>query len=66
METVEEANAAIAKLNDSEVEGRKIVVNIARPREERPQRSFGGRGDNDRRPRDSSRGGSYRGGRNRY
>jgi RNA recognition motif-containing protein len=45
METSEEAQAAIAKLNDFEIEGRKIVVNVARPREERPQRSFGGRGD---------------------
>lgn len=35
-----EAEAAIAALNDSDLDGRKIVVNIARPREER----------NDRRP----------------
>ncbi|HEX9679014.1 MAG TPA: RNA-binding protein [Candidatus Saccharimonadales bacterium] len=34
-ETTEEAEAAIKALNDSEVEGRKIVVNHARPREER-------------------------------
>jgi len=44
MTTVEEAKEAIAKLNDSEIEGRKIVVNVARPREERPQRDFGDRG----------------------
>lgn len=35
-----DADEAIAKLNDTEVEGRKIVVNVARPREERPQRSW--------------------------
>lgn len=34
-ETAEEAEAAIKALNESEVEGRKIVVNTARPREER-------------------------------
>jgi RNA recognition motif-containing protein len=37
MTTSEEAQAAIAKLNNFDVEGRKIVVNVARPREERPQ-----------------------------
>ena len=67
METAEEAQAAIAKLNDFEVEGRKIVVNVARPREERPQRSFGGGGQrsygNDRPRRDGFR---SRGGGNRY
>jgi RNA recognition motif-containing protein len=44
MSTSEEAQAAIEKLNNTEVEGRKIVVNVARPREERPQGSFGGGG----------------------
>ena len=34
-ETDEEAQAAMKALNESEVEGRKIVVNEARPREER-------------------------------
>lgn len=42
MDTPEEAQAAIQKLNNSDVEGRKIVVNVARPREERPQGNFGG------------------------
>lgn len=41
MNTPEEANAAIQKLNDSMVEDRKIVVNIARPREERPRDNNG-------------------------
>ena len=33
-------NAAIAALNGKEVEGRPLTVNIARPREDRPTRSF--------------------------
>ncbi len=33
-----EAQTAIDKLNDTDMEGRKLVVNIARPREERPMR----------------------------
>ncbi len=37
-----EAKAAIDALNESEVDGRKIIVNEARPREERPRRDFGG------------------------
>lgn len=35
MSTDEEAAAAVEKLNGLDVEGRKIVVNIARPREDR-------------------------------
>ena len=35
MSTDEEAQAAVQNLNGTDVEGRKIVVNIARPREER-------------------------------
>jgi RNA recognition motif-containing protein len=34
-----EAEAAIETLNESDVKGRNIKVNQARPREERPQRS---------------------------
>jgi RNA recognition motif-containing protein len=33
--TDEEAAAAMKALNESEIDGRKIVVNVARPREER-------------------------------
>jgi len=33
-----EANAAINALNDSDMKGRNIKVNEARPREERPRR----------------------------
>ena len=44
----EAAKAAIAKLNNSEMNGRNIVVNEARPQEPRPpRRDFGG--NNDRR-----------------
>jgi cold-inducible RNA-binding protein len=35
MSTPEEAQAAIEMYNEQEVEGRKIIVNVARPREER-------------------------------
>lgn len=35
MSTDEEAQAAVSNLNGTDVEGRKIVVNIARPREDR-------------------------------
>lgn len=35
MSTDEEAKAAVEKLNGLDVDGRKIVVNIARPREDR-------------------------------
>jgi len=54
MEIDKEADEAIAKLNDTEQQGRKIIVNAARPREERP--------------RFDNRGGGYGGGnqRNRY
>lgn len=34
----EAAKAAIAKLNNSELNGRTVVVNEARPREDRPER----------------------------
>ena len=34
------AQKAIAELNEKDMEGRNVVVSIARPREERPERSF--------------------------
>lgn len=43
----EEANAAIDAMHEKEFMGRTITVNVARPREERPARSF----DRDRAPR---------------
>ena len=36
----DEANAAIAALNDSNVDGRNIVVKVAQPRENRDRRRF--------------------------
>jgi RNA recognition motif-containing protein len=40
-----EAQEAIDTLNGKDVSGRTIVVNEARPREERPRRNFGGGGN---------------------
>lgn len=34
------ADQAIEELNGKEIDGRKIVVNVARPMEERPKRDF--------------------------
>jgi len=39
MSSDEEADKAIKELNGKDVKGRNIVVNEARPREERPNRS---------------------------
>ena len=38
--TEEAAQAAVAQLNEKEIEGRKIIVNVARPKEERPRDGF--------------------------
>jgi len=43
METKEAADAAIKALHGKDVDGRALTVNEARPREERPPRSGGGR-----------------------
>ncbi|WKZ31554.1 MAG: RNA-binding protein [Candidatus Dojkabacteria bacterium] len=40
----EAAQKAIEEMNGQEVDGRALVVNIARPREERPRNSYGNRG----------------------
>src|SRR6185436_10028188 len=39
-----EADAAVAALNNSDYNGRTLVVKEARPLEDRPKRSFGGGG----------------------
>jgi RNA recognition motif-containing protein len=52
-ETDDEAKAAVTGLNETEVDGRKIIVSEAKPREERPRRDFGGGGN-------SGGGGSFR------
>ena len=76
MSSEEEANRVIEAINGKEVDGRKWQVNIARPKEDRPPRSFdgpprgdrGGYGDRGgggggRRPdRGGGGGGGYRGG----
>jgi cold-inducible RNA-binding protein len=47
MSTPEEASAAIEKFHGQDYEGRAMTVSEARPKEDRPQRDFGGdRGGN--------------------
>ncbi|HZD59814.1 MAG TPA: RNA-binding protein [Anaerolineae bacterium] len=48
MEDAEAAAAAIEELNGAELQGRKLVVNEARPREERGPRRGGARGGYER------------------
>ena len=59
MSTDDEAQAAIKALDNSDVEGRQIVVSVARPQEKRPPRDGGGYGGgHDRggfKPRDDRR-----------
>ena len=40
--TEEAAQAAIEALHESEIDGRKIIVNVARPKQPRENRSFDG------------------------
>jgi cold-inducible RNA-binding protein len=47
-ESDDEGKAAEKAMNGTEIGGRTITVNEARPREERPRRDFGGGGGNDR------------------
>ena len=56
----EEANAAIENLNDTDFEGRNIIVKEARPREERGGGGYGGGGGGGY--RGGGGGGGYRGG----
>lgn len=43
MSTDEETQAAISQLNGKELDGRALIVNVARPKEDRPARpSYGG------------------------
>ena len=58
MENDKEADEAIEKLHDTEMEGRKIAVNVARPREEKPR--FDSRGGGPRRDSRGPRRGGYR------
>jgi len=63
MEDAEAAKTAIANLNETEVQGRKLIVNESQPRAEgdRPKRSFGGGGGGGYK----KSGGGYGGGGNR-
>ena len=65
MEADEAAKAAIAALNEVEIQGRKLIVNESQPRAEgdRPKRSFGGGGGGGGYKK--SGGGGYGGGGNR-
>jgi len=58
MSSSEEAEVAAEKLNNSDLEGRTLVVNEARPREKRTGGGFGGGGGGGR--------GGGGGGRNRW
>ena len=53
VEFEDEANnsKAVDQLNGQELDGRAIAVSIARPKEDRPQRDFGGNGGNSFRQR---------------
>jgi cold-inducible RNA-binding protein len=42
--SLDEANKAVEMFHNKEFQGRPLTVNIARPREERPQRGGGGGG----------------------
>ena len=59
MGSPEEAQKAIDALNGKNVDGRNLIVNEARPREERaPRRDFGGGGG--QRRHQHGKGGTYR------
>ncbi|MDD3179049.1 MAG: RNA-binding protein [Opitutaceae bacterium] len=61
MGSPEDAQKAVEKFNGYQMEGRAITVNIARPREERPPRQFGGPGGGERRGFGGGGGGGFRG-----
>jgi cold-inducible RNA-binding protein len=42
LEDDEAAQTAISEMNGKEVDGRNLVVSVARPMEDRPRRNFGG------------------------
>jgi RNA recognition motif-containing protein len=42
MSSDDEAKAAVEKLNGQDLDGRRLIVNEARPQENRERRSFGG------------------------
>ena len=64
MSTADEAQKAIDALNGTDLDGRALTVNIAKPREERPPGGGGGGGG--RRDYGGGGGGGGGGGRGRY
>jgi RNA recognition motif-containing protein len=61
-----EAQKAIDALNDSDFRGRPLIVNEARPREDRGSGGYGGRSGGGRGGYDSGGRGGYGGGRGAY
>ena len=59
----EAGDKAIAALNEVDMDGKTLSVSVARPREERPRRSYGNNGGGGYRGGNNSRGGGYGGGR---
>jgi RNA recognition motif-containing protein len=57
-ESDDDNQKAVDQLDGKELDGRTISVGLARPREERPRREFGGNDRGDRGNRDN--GGSFR------
>jgi RNA recognition motif-containing protein len=69
MSSDDEAKAAVDQLNNKELDGRTIIVNEARPREERPRTFGGGQGGSGggyNRDNRGGNGGGSRGGDNRW
>lgn len=64
MASGEEAQKAIEALNGTQLDGRTLVVNEARPQEQRPPRTGGGGGGGG--PGGNRRGGGGGGGRDRW
>jgi cold-inducible RNA-binding protein len=64
--SADEANKAVEMFHDKDFQGRKLTVNIARPREERPARSGGGDRGGWRGDRGDRRGGDQGGERRNY
>ena len=63
----EAGNKAISALNEAEIDGRKLAVSVARPKEESaPRRSYHGGGNRGGGYGGGNRGGGYGGGRDRY
>jgi RNA recognition motif-containing protein len=60
MSSADECTSAIESLNGKDMNGRALAVNIARPREDRPQRSFGDRDNRDNRRSGGNGGGNFR------